>query len=952
MAAGLVAGALGVVALAASGDPLHAAASTGPVLAGDWSADERQAIASAIERLPQAVRQRSSGRVWRDGRRCDRDGLPPDADLVDAGGRIHLCAARPGESPAAVARVVVLGILFAFDRSAGWSDDPSWRRLNGWRPSLASGLRPRPANVSPAGFASPRGQLSPRWDLVTFMVASWLDGAPANIGCRLLSHASYVARRLKALGPRSSGAPPAAPARCPAFEEWAALDHLADVEVVLAAPSTAMIGSLFGHVFLRLVYRDPNGEMPPHLSRTVAFLADNDAPFSEDRAYALKGIAGYYTASLHERAFLDAYREYVVLEGRDLRRWRLDLDTGERRALLERIWTVVHSGRYTYYFFRRNCATLMVDLLNDVRPVESEVSTVGMIAAPPASILEPWERARGASGGPLLQFIPERTSSFDHQARTMSRHRRDTAVRIAAGAPDGVRAEVDAAFRDAHAPEPPVRAAAYERLGRLLADRRIGDRDDVRAWLRDSAAIESHLSIAANVRAEAEAEQSRRRRVRQVADEAAANLRRMTEGWRAPEAAAAVVRRTRVATAIERLDSSNPTARLDGYKELAALTRELNAQPGAEAAVAEIRLLALLRSEQRYDVVRMRNVPELRQTLLFPAAEKPIEDQLYLAGRAALITASVATDVSVPLRSLQRAKQVLFAARDLGATGGGGIDGAQAATALRRDYDEALPSSGLDRLEVGAGAAASAATGLATAPGLMLRGALFDERLGEHRRFGFPSSTGFTVARSATLLTIEDGRPVVLTYDARLFGYRSLRLPLPESGSGRATLGWELFADLAGSRARALASQARIGWGLLAPVAERADLRDHILVGLALAYEVGFPAERAVVKGIPHAVGLPVSVELRAGMGAAPRYRSWLAATAWVEPKLIFAGFPTQLAFASGAALEARLQLRGRDDARLGAALLIRAQILHTTLAFDGSRAATEGIASVGFPIR
>ena len=95
-AAGLVAGALGVVALAAIGDPLRAVASTGPVLAGDWSADERQAIASAIERLPQTVRQRSPGPVWRDGRRCDSDGLPPDADLVDAGGRIHLCAGRPG----------------------------------------------------------------------------------------------------------------------------------------------------------------------------------------------------------------------------------------------------------------------------------------------------------------------------------------------------------------------------------------------------------------------------------------------------------------------------------------------------------------------------------------------------------------------------------------------------------------------------------------------------------------------------------------------------------------------------------------------------------------------------------------------------------------------------------------------------------------------------------------
>src|SRR5262249_21846643 len=147
------------------------------------------------------------------------------------------------------------------------------------------------------------------------------------------------------------------PARCDDFEGWADLDDLAEIEVVLAAPSTAMVGSLFGHVFLRLVYRDEDGDTPPHLSRAVAFLADNDVPFEEDPAYAWKGITGAYGATLHERPFLDAYRDYVVVEGRDLRRWRLRLDAGRRRAVMERLWTVAHGARYPYYFFKRNCAT-------------------------------------------------------------------------------------------------------------------------------------------------------------------------------------------------------------------------------------------------------------------------------------------------------------------------------------------------------------------------------------------------------------------------------------------------------------------------------------------------------------------------------------------------------------------------------------------------------------------
>ena len=191
------------------------------------------------------------------------------------------------------------------------------------------------------------------------MVASWLDGAPADIGCRLLSHASYVERRLNALGPRGSGASPAR-ARCPAFEEWAALEHLADVEVVLAAPSTTMIGSLFGHVFLRLVYRDPNGELPP--SRTVALLADDDAAVFGNRAMRSRGSPATTRPRSTSARFWTPTATYVVLEGRDLRRWRLDLDTGERRALLERIGPSSTAAATRTTSFGATCATLMVDL--------------------------------------------------------------------------------------------------------------------------------------------------------------------------------------------------------------------------------------------------------------------------------------------------------------------------------------------------------------------------------------------------------------------------------------------------------------------------------------------------------------------------------------------------------------------------------------------------------------
>jgi hypothetical protein len=922
-------------------------------LSGDFSTDERQAVEDMLRQWPARVLAAVPKTFVRDALACgDADGLPPDSDLFDREGRAHLCPRRPGAGPADVARQVALVSLFRFDREAGWSDDPAWRRLNGWQRSIAGGFQLRPANLDPRGSVSPLGRRSPRWDLVTFIAALLIDGAAASaddgVACRLISHTTFVSTRLGTTMPR-----------CAAFERWAALDDLADIEVVLAAPSTAMVGSLFGHLFLRLAYRDETGETPLHTSRAVSFLADNDTPFSEDPAYALKGIAGLFTASLHDRAFLDSYREYVVLEGRDLRRWRLSLTPTERRRLLERIWTVKNSGRYTYYFFTQNCATLMVNLMNDVWSPASAIALPGVLAAPPASVLEPWERAAGVGGAPRLQFVPEPILSFLHQAQLTSRHRLVVEPRIVAGAPGAAAPALTAAFAEARAPDAQVRARGYERLAALLAADAVGSPDDVRAWLRDAAVIESHLSTVTNLQLEAEAERDRRKRVHQAAAGVARRLQDDAAALERTGDPAGVARAGRLVAAIRRLDASDGATRLDGYRALAGLAGELSVVPGGADTVARVRLLGLLGSEAHHDVARMKEVPGLRRALLIADSDRPIDQQPYLAGQGELVRPAVVTRVSAPLRSLQRAKQRLFAARDMGnSTAAASERELEKQATIRetsREYAASLPRSGIDRLAV---LAAVTTTGDAASPaaaGLVLGGALYDERLGEHRRFGFPSDTALAVGRSATLLTAPGGTGVLAAYEMRLVGYRSMRLPLPESGGGRWPLGWELFADLAGSRARALTAEAKAGWGVLAPLFERGQLRDHLLGGAGIAYEIAFPDGAAGQSGRPQSLTLPLSLEIRVGLGAEPRYRSWLAARAWTEPKAVVAGAPARFAYAAGATVEAHLGLSsftGRQNAASGPALVVGGQVARTSLTFNGASATTSAMLSLGIAWR
>ena len=215
------------------------------------------------------------------------------------------------------------------------------------------------------------------------------------------------------------------------------------------------------------------------------------------------------------------------------------------------------------------------------------------------------------------------------------------------------------------------------------------------------------------------------------------------------------------------------------------------------------------------------------------------------------------------------------------------------------------------------------------------------------------------VGRSTLFVALGAGTPSIAAYDMRIVGYRSLRAPLPEGGSGRWPLGWEMFATLEGDRARALAAAPKIGWGLLAPIADRGQLTDHALATLSIVYSAYLPEAGAAVDHAAHAVSAPVAVELRTGLGAEPRYRSWCAARAWIEPMATLAAGRTSFRSEAGARIEANIHLGsalGSGTRIAGAAhapaLVARAQIVRATLTFTGATAATVALLSAGFDLR
>jgi hypothetical protein len=151
----------------------------------------------------------------------------------------------------------------------------------------------------------------------------------------------------------------------------------------------------------------------------------------------------------------------------------------------------------------------------------------------------------------------------------------------------------------------------------------------------------------------------------------------------------------------------------------------------------------------------------------------------------------------------------------------------------------------------------------------LLRGAAYEELLGDQRRHGFPAFTAFTFLKSEAAWGYARGRlPYVERSETRAVGYRSIE---PSR-----LFGYELYADLFADR-RALSPRA--GAGGLFPILVSDDYSDHLLASLGLAYEATFPGEGPDVHGLAVPIGLEVRKALggpihalRGSAGARPMY--------------------------------------------------------------------------------
>jgi hypothetical protein len=210
-----------------------------------------------------------------------------------------------------------------------------------------------------------------------------------------------------------------------------------------------------------------------------------------------------------------------------------------------------------------------------------------------------------------------------------------------------------------------------------------------------SAAIESHLSVSRTSRP--------KRAPRPHGERASWPHETRSPRGSSPTPARAAIERSSRRSGLSPTTTS--TAAWKATAPCAAPSRRVRIVDGSSRPA----LLALLQSEARYDVARLRREPDLRDALLFEDLAADITEQPYLAGHEDLLRARLSTRVSRPLLALQATRESVFAARGLtGPRAGAGV-AEDSLEDRRREQEASLPRSGIDQLGVSAGAIVSAA---------------------------------------------------------------------------------------------------------------------------------------------------------------------------------------------------------------------------------------------------
>ena len=265
-------------------------------------------------------------------------------------------------------------LVFAFSQAAAQVEpatqlsrlamESGWLKLIHYEPDATSPTNWRSAIHSSDFFLDAEGNVDPLRELqatLSAFNAPNAEDADKHARCRFPARWQWLKSRM------DSDAFFQSAINCPAFDLWTRSGSVKSLSIVFATGYLSNPASYYGHTLLKFNFG--GGQAQTRLMDVSvnygAIVGKNDNPFT----YIVKSLMGGYDGGFSHINFYFHNHNYGDIELRDLWEYQLNLPPAAVDLVVAHAWEVL-GKRYTYRFFRKNCAYRMAELLEIVDGIE------------------------------------------------------------------------------------------------------------------------------------------------------------------------------------------------------------------------------------------------------------------------------------------------------------------------------------------------------------------------------------------------------------------------------------------------------------------------------------------------------------------------------------------------------------------------------------------------------
>jgi hypothetical protein len=246
------------------------------------------------------------------------------------------------------------------------SHSPAWHKLLHYESDFTSDTGVRSAIHSDIFFLSPKGKTDPTLELkatLKALLTGVKSGDPnSHARCRFPARALWLKNKLGVLDKMVD-----TKFSCPEFESWTSNESTESISLVFATGYLGNPASYYGHTLLKL-----NSSLQNRQTSLLDVSLNFGAivpPKENPVSYIIKGVSGGYDGGFSHIEYYFHTQNYGENELRDLWEYKLDLPQASVDLIVAHMWEIL-GKKYTYYFFRKNCAYRIAELIEVINNID------------------------------------------------------------------------------------------------------------------------------------------------------------------------------------------------------------------------------------------------------------------------------------------------------------------------------------------------------------------------------------------------------------------------------------------------------------------------------------------------------------------------------------------------------------------------------------------------------